>query len=46
MKSLAPAAGRNLILERRARGRIYLSFTAEGWSVFRAAQGEPAQQHD
>jgi hypothetical protein len=37
MASLARAARRNLILERRGPdGRTYLALTSEGWSVHRA----------
>lgn len=37
MTSLARAARRNLILDRRAPdGRTYLALTVEGWTVFRA----------
>ena len=37
MKSIARAARRNLILERRVPGgRVYLALTSEGWAVQRA----------
>lgn len=36
MKSLARAARRNLILDRRTPdGRTFLALTSEGWNVFR-----------
>lgn len=40
MKSLARAARRNLVLDRRTPdGRAYLALTSEGWSVFRERHG-------
>ena len=37
MKSIARAARRNLLLERRTADGTYLALTAEGWTVHRSA---------
>lgn len=40
MKSLARAARRNLILERRAPGgQVHVALTSEGWNEYRRAHG-------
>jgi len=40
IKSIARAARRNLVLERRVDGRVYLALTSEGWVVHKGAVGE------
>lgn len=41
VKSLGRAARRNLILERRNAGKVYIALTAEGWHVHRSATTIP-----
>ena len=42
MKSIARAVRRNLVIERRAKGRTHLSLTTEGWRVYRERSVSPS----